>query len=67
MESDACGCANGDLSFMCCVALADLAQAAGDVRKAEHYISLAYAAMDRREASIMRAPQMRESQHSAFA
>jgi hypothetical protein len=67
MESDACGCANGDLSFMCCVALADLAQAAGDVRKAEHYISLAYAAMDRRAATTMRPPLALESQRSAFA
>jgi hypothetical protein len=51
---------NNELSFLCCLTLADLAQAAGDAHRAEHYINRAYAAADRRADAIERAGEARD-------
>jgi hypothetical protein len=51
MAIDLYDCDNNDMSFLCCLTLADLAQAAGDAGRAEHYINRAYAAADRRAAA----------------
>jgi uncharacterized protein HemY len=52
MAIDLYDCDNNELSFLCCLTLADLAQAAGDAHRAEHYINRAYAAADRRAAMV---------------
>jgi hypothetical protein len=67
MEIDVGGRDTSDLSFLCCLALADLAQAKGDARKAEYYISLAYAAMDRQAHAGEAMPQYGQDLHPAHA